>query len=471
MKNTKGRILLIEDDFDLQDLMTGFFSPKGFEITLRSDAARALDELQSGVINADVIITDLMLPGLSGMEFMSKMKSLNIEVPIILITGHRKIETAVEAIRAGAYDFVVKPLNFTQLLVSVERALDLKKVKEENTTLKNVVKLQTGFANVESIISESQGFKSALELAHKVSNSSANVLITGESGTGKEVIANAIHSFGSRSKQPFVTINCSAIPENLLESELFGHAKGSFTGAIDKKIGLFEEANGGTIFLDEIGDLHMSLQAKLLRVIQEKKIRRVGENQSRLVDVRIIAATHRDLRRDIIDMRFREDLFFRLNVISIHLPPLRERKEDIVPLAQFFLKKFAASNRSKVKGFAPNVLENLSKYPWHGNVRELENLVERAVVLCESENIEQIDYGHSQSELAAVPVSAFENLDQMKIMTIDELNKKYIKHVLSLNNGAKEKTARDLGIDRKTLYRKIHEIHNTQTPPLSVSQH
>lgn len=461
MKNEKGTILLIEDDFDLHDLMEGFFVPKGYEVILRTDASRALEELRSKSISADVVITDLMLPGLTGIEFTKKMRDVQIEIPIILVTAHKKIEKAVEAIKAGAYDFVVKPLNLTQLLVSVERAIDLQKVKSENITLKKVVKLQTGIAKVDGIISESAGFKSALELALKVSNSNANVLITGESGTGKEVIANAIHSFGSRSQQPFVTVNCSAIPENLLESELFGHAKGSFTGAIDKKIGLFEEANGGTIFLDEIGDLHILLQAKLLRVIQDKMIRRVGETQSRAVDVRVIAATHRDLRQEIVNLKFREDLFFRLNVISIHLPPLRERKEDIVPLAEFFLKKFAALSNIKIRGFSKAAIESLCEHPWQGNVRELENLIERAVVLCDSDTIDSIDFGQNMvPEFKAHGLGLESLVETKKVLTIDELTKKYVERVLEANNGAKEKTAKDLGIDRKTLYRKLHEIQS-----------
>ncbi len=460
MKNTKGTILLIEDDIDLQDLLTGYLKPRGYEVLPYNDALKAVGDLNNKVVNPDVIITDLMLPGFSGIEFTTKIKSLGITTPIILITAHKKVEHAVEAIKAGAYDFVVKPLNFPQLLNSIEGVLHL---KEEGlaVTIEPTPTVQRSEIKCDDIICVSQGMTQALALARRVSGSTANVLITGESGTGKEVIAKAIHNFGVRSKKPFVAINCSAIPENLLESELFGHAKGSFTGASDKKVGLFEEADGGTLFLDEIGDMSFSLQAKILRVIQDRKIQRVGENQSRLIDVRIISATHKDLRREISDMKFREDLFFRLNVIPILIPPLRERKEDIMPLAEFFLKKFVQLNRLKVKGFSNEVVENLLSQPWRGNVRELENVIERAVVLCNSEQIQLQDIQCLDTNYnSTAPDFNLTSPDREHILTINELSKRYVMHVLNLNDGARDKTARDLGIDRKTLYRKIREIQN-----------
>ncbi len=378
------------------------------------------------------------------------------------MTAHKAVDTAAEAVEAGAYDFVVKPLHFPQLLVSVERALHLNKIKNQNTTLKVALQTHEG-TNVDGIIGKSPSFKQALDLARRVASSNTNIFITGESGAGKEVIAKAIHNLGPRKKNPFVAINCSAIPENLLESELFGHAKGSFTGASEKKVGLFEEAGDGTLFLDEIGDLSLPLQAKLLRVLQERKIKRIGENQYRNINARIISATHKDLRSEVANHTFREDLFFRLNVIPIKVPPLRERKEDVIPLAEFFLKKFTALNGSSVKTFSKEALEKLLTNTWKGNVRELENTIERAVVLCTTNTIQAEDLTDSEVFQSASNGTGegtfdFYELTGNRILTIDEIVKLYIKHVLDMNHGAKEKTAKDLSIDRKTLYRKLQEM-------------
>ncbi len=466
MKSLREKILVIEDDLDVQELIEGFFRPRGYEVICYDNAVSALADMSQQKLQADVIITDLMLPGMSGIDFTKKLKSSSIDTPIILMTAHKKVEIAVEAIQAGAYDFVVKPLHFPQLLVSVERATHLLKVKQENQALKTAVQLQSGVTNVDGVIGKSPGIRQAMDLAKRVSKSTANVLITGESGVGKEVIAKAIHNLGTRRKMPMIAINCSAIPENLLESELFGHAKGSFTGASEKKIGLFEEAEGGTLFLDEIGDLSLPLQAKLLRVLQERKIKRIGENQFRNIDVRVISATHKDLTKEIAEGRFREDLYFRLNVIPIRIPALRDRKEDIVPLAEFFLKKYAAMNNSPAVNFSKAAIELLLNSNWRGNVRELENSVERAVVLSSGSSIEAEDIyvQDSPSEAAAKEESSpfdFSKLTQAKVLTIEELISKYAKHVLEINSGAKDKTAKDLGIDRKTLYRRLNGIHKT----------
>ncbi|MBA2403865.1 MAG: sigma-54-dependent Fis family transcriptional regulator [Bdellovibrionales bacterium] len=319
---------------------------------------------------------------------------------------------------------------------------------------------------LKGVIGKSQGFKKAMELAKRVSSSQANILISGESGSGKEVIAKAVHELGDKKDGPFIAINCSAIPENLLESELFGHAKGAFTGANDKKIGLFEEANKGTLFLDEIGDLTLSLQAKLLRVLQERKVKRIGENQYRDISARIICATHKDLRKEVAEGRFREDLYFRLNVIPIYMPPLRERKDDILPLSEYFLKKFSLMNNVQVKGFSKEAIQKLENHEWKGNVRELENAIERAVVLSTSEILQVDDLptedvfrneGPSGSSGEA-PKKGL-SFEDDKPITLDELSKKYIQHIFEKNGGAKEQTAKDLGIDRKTLYRKLKEMN------------
>ena len=304
-----------------------------------------------------------------------------------------------------------------------------------------------------------------MELARRVSSSQANIIIFGESGSGKEVVAKAVHELGDRKAGPFVAINCSAIPENLLESELFGYAKGAFTGAVGSKIGLFEEANKGTLFLDEIGDLALPLQAKLLRVLQERKIKRIGENQTRDISARVICATHKDLKKEVEKGSFREDLYFRLNVIPIHMPPLRERKEDIIPLSEYFLKKFSLINNTNIKGFTKQAIKLLETLAWKGNVRELENAIERAVVLSNSEYVDLDDLPMADHSVEEWTDSVNENsaiFTINTIMTLEEVGKKYIEFIFKKNGFAKEQTAKELGIDRKTLYRKLKELETTE---------
>ncbi|WP_374079522.1 sigma-54 interaction domain-containing protein [Bdellovibrio bacteriovorus] len=308
-----------------------------------------------------------------------------------------------------------------------------------------------------NIIAQSPRFQEVLNVARRVAASSANVLITGESGTGKEIVARMIHDLSSRSRETFVPINCSAIPDQLLESELFGYARGAFTGAMSARPGLFEEANGGTLFLDEIGDLDLHLQAKLLRVLQEKKVKRVGENHYRPLNIRILAATHNDLTEDVQQKKFREDLYFRLNVVPIAIPPLRERTEDILPLANYFLKKYSLKHHSAEKKFSPDVAAFLLSQMWWGNVRELENAIERAVVLSSKNEISSMDLEVGQRKTPLLE-SIFERLCQKegRLLSLEEMTQQYIEYALQVNKGVREKTAKDLGIDRKTLYRKTH---------------
>jgi two-component system, NtrC family, response regulator HydG len=457
-------ITLIDDDLDLLDLLASFFKQRGYKVEAFKNAEEALIEIENNRLEPDVVISDLKLPTMSGIDFIKRIRKNNSYLPIILMTSEGSLEIAVEAIESGAYDFVLKPLHFPQLLISLQRALFLNQVQVENSNLKSL--FQEDVPGLKGIVGKSAGFKKALELARRVSTSQANVLISGESGAGKEVIARAVHELGDKVDGPFIAINCTAIPETLLESELFGHAKGSFTGAIDKKVGLFEEANKGTLFLDEIGDLPLPLQAKLLRVLQERKVKRIGENQYRDITARIICATHKDLRKEVIEGRFREDLFFRLNVIPIYMPPLRERREDIIPLSEFFLKKYSVVNNSSIKGFSKDAIQKLEFCHWKGNVRELENAIERAVVLATSDLIQADDlpmdehpstYQESrQGEIPTGPI-VFSPVDAP--VTLDELCKKYIQHIFDKNEGAKEQTAKDLGIDRKTLYRKLKEMN------------
>lgn len=459
-------ILLIEDDLDLAELATAYFRQKNITVIHEENPLSALQQIVAQKISPDAIITDLNLPTINGMEFIKRLRAEGVQTPIILITVSNDVDVAVEAIEAGAYDFVVKPLHFPQLLISAQRAFKFNILSAENKTLKETLDISKGL-HPEGIIGKSESIHRIMDLARRVSKSSSTVSITGESGTGKEVFAKAIHRWSPRNKKPFVAINCSAIPENLLESELFGHAKGAFTGAVDKKTGLFEDADGGTLFLDEIGDLNLTLQAKLLRVLQEKEIKRVGENQARAVDVRVIAATHKDLRLEVQEKRFREDLFFRLNVIPIKIPPLRERREDIIPLAEHFLKKFNTLNGTQIQGFKKNAKEFLLTHPWRGNVRELENTIERAVVLATGPEIDVsaltlFDEGTASSAIADDDKkNAFIFRFGEEVSSLHELEKKYVQFVYERHNRAKEITAKALGIDRKTLYRKLQEIETT----------
>jgi len=362
--------------------------------------------------------------------------------------------------KAGAFHYIVKPFKLAEIEIHIEKALENRKLKKENLILKN--ELQKSYSKG-MLLGKSQAMKEIFELIDRIANAHANVLITGESGTGKELVARAIHEKSSRKNFPFIAINCSAIPETLLESELFGYAKGAFTGAHQRKKGLFEEANGGTLFLDEIGDLNITLQAKLLRVIQDKTIRAIGDTTDKPIDVRIITATHKDLKNAIKEGRFREDLYYRLAVIPIVMPPLRHRKEDIPILAQYFLQKYKAINNSNVKGFTPQALEKLMNMHWQGNVRELENMIERLVVLSNKNLIDAQD----------IPTNETADFDQFisqnfqKMPDLAQLERHYINFILDKTGGKKEKAAQILGINRRTLYRKEKEyglnFHDNQS--------
>jgi two-component system response regulator HydG len=402
----------------------------------------------------DLIISDIKMAQMDGMQFLATLKEEIPELPVILMTGNASIDAAIEATRKGAFHYLVKPFKLSEVRLHVERALEKRSLALDVQRLRKELKQEWG---LKDIIGKSVGMRSVFDLVERVAPSTANILIQGESGTGKEVVARAIHSLGPRSKNPFIAINCTAIPEALLESELFGHAKGSFTGASGMKKGLIEEANGGTLFLDEIGDMSPALQAKLLRVIQERKIRPVGSNIFTSVDVRIIAATHKDLKAGIRAHSFREDLFYRLSVIPIHIPPLRERTEDIPLLAEHFLNKYALANAGganpRVRSFSKGALAKLLRYRWQGNVRELENIVERAVVLARGAVIEEGDL--PDPEMANAEQS-FRNLSS-DFPTLSQLEERYVRLVLNKTEGRKDRAAQILGINRRTLYRKERE--------------
>ncbi len=468
MKSAQARILVLEDDSDLRDLLSNYYTPRGYALTCYEDPTvplRELETLSARELPYDLVLTDLKMPNMDGIAFIERMKKVHPELPIILMTTHGSVENAVSAVESGAFDFIVKPLHFPQLNVVMERALKMRRLQIDNAQLRSAVRSTWSF---EGVVGKSTRIQAVFDLAKRVANSNANVLITGESGTGKEVIARAIHQHGSRRKGPFVAINCSAIPETLLESELFGHAKGSFTGASEKKVGLFEEAEGGVLFLDEIGDLNLPLQAKLLRVLQERKVKRIGENQYRPIDVRILCATHKSLRTEVQEKRFREDLFFRLNVIPIEIPPLRERPEDIIPLAQHFFKRFSAENETRAQSISTAALDLMLRLPWRGNVRELENAIERAVVLANGPEILPEDLPRPEltpsSPRPAAASSTEELFGQLtsvpteNLPSLEEFDLRYIQHVLKSARGVKEQAARILKIDRKTLYRRVAEI-------------
>lgn len=451
VKEQKGHIAIIDDEPEMRSMLGDYFNDLGFQTSrfpLASDALKAVSYGEPG--DFDVFISDIHMPEMDGMTFVSKLKELRPKIPVILITAFGSIENAISAIRNGAYDYIVKPFKLSDVSLTINRAIEYSHIQSENSILRNEIKKSW---SMDGLIGKSAAMKEVFDLIRRVAQTNANVLITGESGTGKEMVARAVHFGGIRSNKPFIAINCTAIPETLLESELFGHAKGAFTGAIYRKLGLLEDANGGTIFLDEIGDMSASLQAKLLRVIQERKIKPVGDNAYRNIDVRIITATHKDLKAAIKDNLFREDLYYRLSVIPIALPPLRHRKEDIPLFADYFLKKYSAANGSQVRGFTTTALKKLMNAHYNGNVRELENMIERAVVLSQGTLINEAEIPDAE----ITPPEEFFQTATADYPTVETLEKRYIKLILEKTSGRKDKAAGILGMNRRTLYRKERE--------------
>ncbi len=475
MRHEKARVLAVDDDLATRELLSDFLRKQGYEVSCLPSATQALEALRAQTSGAefDLLISDLKMANMDGMQLLKVLKAEMPELPVIVITGHGSVDTAIEAMHNGAFHFLVKPFNLAELGIYVEKALEKRALTLDNRSLRNEVKRRWQF---QSLIGKSAAMKAVFDLVERVAPTTSNVLIQGESGTGKEMVARAIHSLGPRSNQAFVAINCTAIPETLLESELFGHAKGSFTGATGRKKGLIEEAHEGTLFLDEIGDMSPALQAKLLRVLQERKIRPVGDNQLVDVNVRIVAATHKNLKLAIREGYFREDLYYRLSVIPIALPPLRDRVEDIPLLAQHFLEKYAAQTRnslsgSEVRGFSKAAIAKLLHLRWQGNVRELENVVERAVVLSRGPLIEEADLPDGER------VSTETSLTKLTqdLPTLAEVEERYMRLVLEKTAGRKDKAAQILGINRRTLYRKEREYGLLERQPHALfeqeSQH
>jgi DNA-binding NtrC family response regulator len=440
-------LVVADDEKNIREGLGESLESDGYRALLAADGEEAMKLVDSG--DVDLVITDLRMPKLSGTDLLDKIASHYPGLPVIVLTGHGTIEDAVAAMRAGAFDFLTKPVNLDHLSILVKRALETREMARKNRELEAEVDAQR---RTSSIIGKSAEMKKVFDIIRRVAPTRASVLVTGESGVGKELVADAIHNLSPRRDGPLVKVHCAALAESLLESELFGHEKGSFTGAQARKRGRFELADKGTLFLDEIGEINQNVQIKILRVLQERKFERVGGEQTIETDVRIIAATNRDLKEEIQKGSFREDLYYRLNVVNIRVPPLRERRDDIPLLAMSFLREFAGENGKKLEGFDPKARQALYAYPWPGNVRELRNSVESAVVMA-GEGLVGLDdlppnvRSSGEERDVRVPVGS----------TIEEAEKILIRETLVAQGGNKSRTAEILGIGRKTLYQKIEE--------------
>jgi two-component system, NtrC family, response regulator HydG len=451
MADHTDMILVVDDEGEMRDLVKDILEERGHHVALASNGRDALKKLSEE--DCAVVLTDLRMKEMQGLELLAEIKRTYPDINVIMMTGFGSVESAIEAMKQGAYDYLTKPVKTDELVMVTEKALREAALRQEVTRLRREVHKEYSF---HQILGKSKPMQQVFDLIRRVADSPTNVLITGESGTGKELVAKAIHYNSERRDAPFVPVNCAAIPEALLESELFGHMKGAFTDAKGDKRGLFEEAQKGTLFLDEISELPLMLQAKILRAIQEREIRRVGATKSMPVDVRIIAATNLHLAEEVKAKRFREDLYYRLNVIEIHLPPLRERREDIPMLVEAFLKKCAEASHKNLRGMNETALALLMDYPWPGNVRELENVIERAVTLARGEKIVPDDLPPaiqgSRGDRTVIDEAA------ERILPLADVEKEYILRILEKTGGNKYQAAQTLGIDRKTLYRKLAEI-------------
>jgi DNA-binding NtrC family response regulator len=458
-ESSTGSIVIVDDDSEMRSMIKDHLVRSGFQVKDFASGSEAIRYFSSGGLDAlctDLLLTDLRMPEMNGLELLQQLKRISNPFPVVIMTAYASVDTAIDGLRKGAFDYITKPFKLADLTLTVERGIYFHRLKMQNQTLTAEVKKNWGY---HEMVGKSQSMRTVFDLIERVAPARSNVLIMGESGTGKEVVARAIHSRSHSPTAPFIAINCTAIPDELLESELFGHVKGAFTGALYDKKGLFEEANEGTLFLDEIGDMNLNLQAKLLRVLQERVIKPVGSNQTRPVLARIIAATHKDLKRAVLTGGFREDLYYRLAVIPLLIPSLRHRPEDIPLLAHYFLKKYSALNGTKVFGFTQTALQKLISYDWPGNVRELENTVERMVVLCRGSSIDLSDIpDFNQNTQDQLLGRALEDST-----TLEDLEKKYIQLIFSKTGGKKEKTSQILGINRRTLYRKLKEYGLAET--------
>ena len=443
-------VFVVDDEREMVDLIALGLKKRGFQMMTFNSGAEALAAI--ALHDVDVIVTDLNMKGMSGLELCQKVALDRPDIPVLVLTAFGSFETAVGAIRAGAYDFVTKPVEIEALAIAVRRAAEHRSLRGELKRLHEVVANTRGRGD---LIGASPAMQQVYQLIDQVSVTDATVLITGESGTGKEVVARAIHERSRRKDGPFVALNCAAVPEQLLESELFGHAKGAFTDAQKSRQGLFQQASGGSLFLDEVGDMALTTQPKLLRALQEKRVRPVGAEAEILTDVRLITATNRDLEEMVEDKRFREDLYYRINVIHIPLPPLRTRGGDVLLLAQHMLRHYATVFDKKVMGLSAAAAERMLAYEWPGNVRELGNCLERAVALAHFEEIQVEDLPEKIRSQPTRRSTSMTGTDHPELMSLEEVERRHVLRVLEASQGNRTDAAKILDLDRKTLYRKL----------------
>lgn len=449
-----SKILVVDDDNAHRTMLRTLVGGWGYEVDDADDGAAAIDKVKEQ--SYDLVLMDVRMVKISGLEALAKIKSYNPAIPIIIMTAYSSVETAIDALKKGAHDYLTKPLDFDKLRITIERSMEHTRLKEENRLLKESLGQHFDRRN---IIGQSPAMINLLETVAQVAPSEATVLITGDSGTGKELIAGAIHFNSHRKDGPFIKLNCAAITETLLESELFGHEKGAFTGAERRKEGRFFQAHGGSLFLDEVSEMSLTMQVKLLRVLQEREFTRVGGENTIQVDVRIMAATNKNLPELISKGEFREDLYYRLNVVGLEIPALKKRREDIPLLAQRFLEMFAAKNHKEIKGYTPQAMDHLIRYDWPGNVRELMNAVERAVVLSQANFLSERDFTIIHGSEVNQNDSVTDNVNAQIMMDgvtpLEEVEKTTILNTLEASGGNKSEAARRLGITRKTLHKKL----------------
>ncbi len=441
------RVLVVDDEASARSGLEKLLRQEGYAVESASDGENALSLVSDRP--PDVVVTDLKMPRMDGMQLLAKLREQNAEIPVIVVTAFGDVASAVGAMRAGAADYLTKPVDFDALLVSIERVLERRDLRVEADTLRRQLREREG-DGLEGLIGASAAMQKVYRVARQVAGARATVLITGESGTGKGELARAVHVKSPRAKGPFVALHCASLAESLLESELFGHERGAFTGAEKRRIGRFEQANGGTLFLDEVGEIPAATQVKLLRVLQERTFERVGGNETVAVDVRLIAATNRDLAAAVHEGRFREDLYYRLNVVHIDMPPLRVRDTDVLLLANHFLRRFAADNKRSITGFSDQARAKIVAHRWPGNVRELENAIERAVVLCEGPLIEE---EHLPIDVAPVAKGAV----RIPGATMAEIERYAILSTLEATNGSTTRAAEMLDISVRTIQYRLHE--------------
>ncbi len=444
-----ARVLIVDDDAEMCRMLEDGLRARGYRVRVCNSADEAFTAVMADEV--DVVVTDVRMRGFNGLDLCARVVENRPDVPVVVMTGFGSLETAIATIRAGAFDFLTKPLDADTVVLAIERAISQRSLREEVKRLRQAAGEP---AQLAGLLGTSQAMRQVAMLVHRVADAEASVLLTGESGTGKELVARALHELSRRRAGPFVAINCGAVPEPLLESELFGHARGAFTDAKEKRAGLFIEAAGGTLFLDEVGEMPSAMQVKLLRALETRMLRPVGSNVEVPFDVRIVAATNRDLESAVEERRFREDLLYRLNVIQIELPPLRARGGDILLLAQHFLLRFAERSNKKISGFSSAVADKLLSYAWPGNVRELQNCIERAVAVTQYEEIVVDDLPETLRDYKRsllLPLGE----DPAAFLPMHEVEKRYILRVLEAVGGNKTTAARILGFDRRTMYRKL----------------